>query len=36
MMPWLKNEKSVCGRSRIRQRVEEWISLIGGTRSVCA
>ena len=28
------NEKSVCGRDRIRQRVEEWGSLLGVTRSL--
>ena len=33
---WLKNEKSMHGRDRIRQRVEEWGSLLGGTRSVRA
>ena len=33
---WLKNEKSMHGRDRIRQRVEEWGSLLDGTRSVRA
>ena len=33
VVPWLKNEKSVSGRDRIRQGVEEWGSLLGGTRS---
>ena len=33
---WLKNEKSVRGRDRIRQHVEEWGSLLGGTRTVRA
>ena len=36
VVPWLKNEKSVRGRVRIRQRVEDWGSLLGGTRSVRA
>ena len=36
VVPWLKNEKSVRGRVRIRQRVEDWASLFGGTRSVRA
>ena len=36
MMPWLKNEKSVRGRDRVRQRVEEWGSLIGGIRRLRA
>ena len=36
MVPWLKNEKSIHGRDRIRRRVEEWRSLLGGTRSVGA
>ena len=35
VVPWLKNEKSVRGRDRIRQRVEEWESLLCGKRSVC-
>ena len=34
VVPLLKNEKSMHGRDRIRQRVEEWGSLLGGTRSV--
>ena len=33
---WLKIEKSMHGRDRIRQRVEEWGSLLDGTRSVRA
>ena len=33
---WLKNEKSMHGRDRIRQRVEEWGSLLDVTRSVHA
>ena len=36
MVPWLQNEKSMHWRDRIRQRVEEWRSLLGGTRSVRA
>ena len=36
VVPWLKNEKSVRGRVRIRQRVEDWASLLGSTRSVRA
>ena len=36
VVPWLKKEKSVRGRARIRQSVEDWRSLLGGTRSVCA
>ena len=36
MVQWLKNEKSVRGRARIKQSVEDWRSLLGGTRSVCA
>ena len=36
VVPWLKNEKSVCGRDRIRQRAEQWRSLLGGTRRVRA
>ena len=36
VVPWLKNEKSVRGRVRIRQRVEDWASLLGGKRSVRA
>ena len=34
VVPWLKKEKSVRGRDRIRQRVEEWKSLLCGKRSV--
>ena len=36
VVPWLKNEKNMHGRDRIRQRVEEWGSLLDGTRSVRA
>ena len=36
VVPWLKNEKSMHGRDRIRQRIEEWGLLLGGTRSVHA
>ena len=38
MIPWawLKKEKGVRGRDRIRQRVKEWGSLLGGARSVRA
>ena len=34
VVPWLKKEKSVRGRDRIRQRVEQWESLLCGKRSV--
>ena len=34
VVPWLKKEKSVRGRDRIRQRVEEWKSFLCGKRSV--
>ena len=34
VVPWLKNEKCVRGRGRIRQSLEEWILLLGGRRSV--
>ena len=33
---WLKIEESMHGRDRIRQHVEEWGLLLGGTRSVRA
>ena len=33
---WLKNKNCVRGRGRIRQSLEEWISLLRGRRSVCA
>ena len=36
VVPWLKSKKSVRGRARIRQSAEEWRSLLGGTKSVCA
>ena len=36
LVPYLKKEKSVGGWARIRQSVEEWRSLLGGTGRVCA
>ena len=36
VVPWLKNKKSVRGRARISESVEECRSLLGGKRSVCA
>ena len=36
MVPWLKNKKNVSTRARIRQIVDEWTSMLGVTRAVCA
>ena len=37
VVPHLKKEKkNVAGRARIRQSVDEWRSLLGGTRRMCA
>ena len=36
VLPCLKKEKSVGRRARIRQSVEKWRSLLGGTRRMCA